>query len=130
MLKSFTLIELLVVIVVLSILAGIAVPGYIGVKQKIRDQGAKANLRLIYAAEKNYRIEARNYTTTTDTGNTNELLSLDLSDADHWAYSVPQADNSVTPATFCAEATHGEGSSIEAWHLSSADPEPAEGTCP
>ena len=55
--KSFTLIEVLVVIVIIGILVALALPGFGVTKERTLDKEAKANLRLIQAAQKIYRME-------------------------------------------------------------------------
>ncbi len=58
--RGFTLIELLVVIVIVAILAGLTFPQFSKTKEHAIGKEAKANLKLIGAAEKIYRIESAN----------------------------------------------------------------------
>lgn len=55
--KGFSLLEVLVVIIVIGILVALALPGFGVTKERTLDKEAKANLRLIQAAEKIYRME-------------------------------------------------------------------------
>ena len=49
--SGFTLIEILTVIVILGVLAGLAVPVYVGQVEKARGSEAIDHLRLIYKIE-------------------------------------------------------------------------------
>lgn len=60
---GFTLPELLVVIVIIGILASIAVPTFIGARNRGHDSRAKSNLRSALAAERTYYVDYQTYTT-------------------------------------------------------------------
>ncbi|MFA7676942.1 MAG: prepilin-type N-terminal cleavage/methylation domain-containing protein [Candidatus Omnitrophota bacterium] len=116
--KSFTLIELLVIVVIVGILIAFAIPVYVGVKERIQDNGAKAALKLIQAAEKSHHIEMREYVACGNTSDCNEQLDLDLpscDDADDcrtkkkWLYEVT-TDGTAPDDTFSA-AARGMGTS-------------------
>ena len=100
--KSFTLIELLVVIIIIGILAALALPGFGVSKERVLDKEAKANLALIQAAEKIYKMEAGFYYPSTGTDSVvatiNEFLRVNLpTGALSWTYTV-DTDNTKTTA--------------------------------
>jgi type IV pilus assembly protein PilA len=55
--QGFTLVELLVVILIIGILAGIAIPAFLGQRQKAYDSQAKSNLRTAQTAEETYATD-------------------------------------------------------------------------
>jgi type IV pilus assembly protein PilA len=60
--EGFTLIELLVVIVILGILLAIAVPSYLGFKDRANKSAAQANVRASLPAAEAYYSDHGNYT--------------------------------------------------------------------
>jgi prepilin-type N-terminal cleavage/methylation domain-containing protein len=59
--KGFTLIEMLIVLVIIGILAGLAIPRYVGATSKAKQVEAKQLLQQMYTMEQSYRIEHDSY---------------------------------------------------------------------
>jgi prepilin-type N-terminal cleavage/methylation domain-containing protein len=101
--EGFTLIELLVVIIIIGILAALAMPGFGVSKERVLDKEAKANLALIQAAEKIYRMETGFYYPYSGSTNVistiNEDLRLNLPTSEtSWTYDV-DGDSEETTAS-------------------------------
>lgn len=96
--KAVTLLELLSVIIIIAILVALALPRFGTMKERALDNEAKANLKLIQAAEKIYRMEAGFYFPFNDTKYTQDLninlkLSLPTGDNRNWTYQASGGAN-------------------------------------
>ena len=91
--KAVTLLELLSVVIIIAILVALALPRFGTMKERALDNEAKANLKLIQAAEKIYRMEAGFYYPFNDTKFTQDLninlkLSLPTGANRNWDYQA------------------------------------------
>ena len=59
---GFTLIELMVVVLIIAILIAIAVPTFLGARQRAQDRAAQSVLRNALTAEKTYYTDNQTYT--------------------------------------------------------------------
>ncbi len=85
--KSFSLVELMVVLIIIGILASIALPNYNKIKERAIDKEAIANLKLIQAAEKIYKMEIGGYYSNSGASNINTNLKLDLTEK-NWQFGA------------------------------------------
>jgi type IV pilus assembly protein PilA len=99
---GFTLIELLVVIIIIGILLAIAVPAYLGFRDRAADNAAKANVRSAIPAIEAYYADNGDYSTMTV-----GLLQASY-DAGFQATLGP-----LTASTYCVESTVNG----KVWHL-------------
>jgi type IV pilus assembly protein PilA len=61
--QGFTLIELMVVVLIIAILIAIAIPTFLGARQKAQDRAAQSNLRNALTAVKTAYVDTQDYTT-------------------------------------------------------------------
>lgn len=59
--RGFTLIEILIVLVIIGILAGLAIPRFVGATARAKQVEAKQLLRQIYTMQETYRFENDSY---------------------------------------------------------------------
>ncbi len=112
---GFTLIELLVVIIIIGILLAIAVPSYLGFRDRANDAAAKANVRTALPAVEAYYADFGTYATMT-------LAALKLVDQNVKIDGNP----TVTATTYCIQSTVGG----QTWKISGPGAtEPAEAAC-
>ena len=60
--EGFTLIELMVVVLIIAILIAIAIPTFLGARQRAQDRAAQSNVRNAFTAEKTFYTDAQVYT--------------------------------------------------------------------
>jgi len=102
--KAVTLLELLTVVLIIGILVALTLPRYSTMRERAMDKEAVANLKLIQAAEKIYRMEENCYYPTgddADGGEINSFLRLQLPTSGNWDYSIPDTGGG---SDFAAEA--------------------------
>jgi len=58
---GFTLIELMVVVLIIAILIAIAIPTFLGARQKAQDRAAQSNLRNALTAAKTAYVDSQSY---------------------------------------------------------------------
>ncbi len=65
--QGFTLIELMVVVLIIAILIAIAIPTFLGARQRAQDRAAQSDIRNGLTAEKTVYTDAQSYSTDTTT---------------------------------------------------------------
>jgi type IV pilus assembly protein PilA len=65
--EGFTLIELMVVVLIIAILIAIAIPTFLGARQRAQNRSAQSNVRNALTAEKTSYTDTQSYTATSAT---------------------------------------------------------------
>ena len=109
--KGFTLIELLVVILIIGILAAIAIPSFLGQRDKANDSRAKADVRTAQTSMETYYTDNQEYTGAT-IGNLQDIEpslpgTVTVSVVGPQAYSVTQTATGTSTTFTIARAATG-----------------------
>tara|TARA_B100000315_G_C14309746_1_gene465777 strand:- start:156 stop:563 length:408 start_codon:yes stop_codon:yes gene_type:complete len=127
--KALSLMEILIVLILIGIVAGFAVPNYLGARERAEDREARAMLVLIRAAQEVRRLETGLYLQCGVNCNNAQNqappgLGLDLPQGITWTYSVP---NTTAGTDFCAQAT---GAGSNPWSIREDQREAVINGCP
>jgi type IV pilus assembly protein PilA len=116
--KGFTLIELLVVILIIGILAAIALPAFLGQREKGQDSSAKSDARNIVSAVESCFAQTQDYTACGDGAQDVVDSGLDMGTTAGKVHVAPVAGGYVitayskaggaTPHTFTITKTAGK----------------------
>ena len=103
--RAFTLVELIVVTIIIGILGSIAVPQFLVTQERALDNEARANLRLMRAAERQLRMETTVYSALANIAAINPALRLDIGAGTSWLYLT----TATAGTACCAQATRNGG---------------------
>jgi len=125
-LTGFTLIELVVTVAIIVILAGIGIPNYYKAKERAIGREPQANLKLIAAAEKIYKLETGSYYISSTPADINTNLKLSLNDT-YWDYEITGSASSFTAYAY----RNGSGGYLDCeYSHDGSDDEPDPTSCP
>ncbi|NOY57176.1 MAG: prepilin-type N-terminal cleavage/methylation domain-containing protein [Actinobacteria bacterium] len=77
--EGFTLVELMVVVLIIAILMAIAIPTFLGARQKAQDRAAQSNLRNGLTAAKVFYVDGETYLSTNIAGTITAYEALEPS---------------------------------------------------
>lgn len=93
---GYNLIEIIIVVIIVGILVTFAMPQFSKTRERAFDAEAKANLRLMQAAEKIYKMEIGGYYGPSNViAAINTNLKLSLPATSKWNYSITAAGDAA-----------------------------------
>lgn len=121
--NGFSMIELMVVIVIIGVLATISIVHLTGSQEDALVKEVQANLKLIAAAEKIYRMETGVYVAAGNESliNSNLRLMLPTAATRKWSYTVTNPGGNT--ALFSASGLRTGGSRIRTYFFNTTDEE-------
>lgn len=129
--RAFTLMELIIVLIIIGILSTLGISYFDPMRESALDNEARANARLIIAAQRTRRMETGTFYqtpvgTTNDEGAINTNLRLLLPTANrNWNYITR---DTTAGSVACAQATRN-ATSGRSWCLRSNQADPVRSTC-
>ena len=106
--EGFTLIELLVVVIIIGILAAIAIPAFLGQRERARRGAVQSDLR-------NVAIQAETFFTDNGTYDGFEADALFTGYSTSDGVNLTAVDANTTATSFCIDGTHAGLPAGEVW---------------